>query len=290
MRRLATLLLVLAGLAGCTPVFFQPHSVLVATPGLYGIDYQPVEMRAADGTALFAWFLPARGAAKGTVLYLHGNAENISTHFANVGWMPAAGFNVLALDYRGYGGSEGRPSLPGVQLDIDAAMGALLERADVDPDRIIVFGQSLGGALAIYYVAHSRYREHVRADIADSAFADYRLVAKEKMAAFFVTWPLQWLPQFTVDGDYSPIASVAAVSPVPLLLIHGERDGVVPPHHSELLFGMAQQPKALWRIPDVGHIGALRSREVRDRLAAFLVEKAARPSTEIATARQPRTR
>ncbi len=284
MRRLATLLLVVAGLAGCTPVFFQPSSVLVATPGLYGIDYQPVELRAADGTALFAWFMPARGPAKGTVLYLHGNAENISTHFVNVGWMPAAGFNVLALDYRGYGGSEGRPSLPGIQLDIDAAMRALLERPHVDPDRIIVFGQSLGGALAIYYVAHSSYREHVRAVIADSAFAGYRLVAKEKMAAFFVTWPLQWLPQFTVDDDYSPIASVAAVSPIPLLLIHGERDTVVSPHHSELLFEMAQQPKTLWRIPDAGHIGALRHTEVRKRLAAFLLQHAAPQPTGIARA------
>src|SRR5437016_7661721 len=124
MRRLCSLLLIL-GLAGCTTVFFQPSSVLVATPGQYGIDYRPVELSAADGTGLFAWFMPARGEAKATVLYLHGNAENISTHFANVAWMPAAGFNVLALDYRGYGSSAGRPSLGGVPLELDAAMRAI---------------------------------------------------------------------------------------------------------------------------------------------------------------------
>jgi len=271
MRRLAVFFLVLC-LSACTPVFFQPHNVIVSTPGLYGIDYQPVELRAADGTALFAWFMPARGEAKATVLYLHGNAENISAHFANVAWMPAAGFNVLALDYRGYGGSEGRPSLAGVQLDIDAAMRALLERPDVDPERIIVFGQSLGGALAIHYVAHSAYRSHICAVIADSAFADYRLVAREKMADLFLTWPFQWLPNFTIDNDYSPVASVHALSPIPLLLIHGERDGIVAPHHSQLLFESAQQPKAFWSIPDSGHIQALRSSSVRKRLTAFLVQ------------------
>ena len=271
MKHLAILLFALA-LGACTPVFFQPHNVIVSTPGLYGIDYQPVELRAADGTALFAWFMPARGEARATVLYLHGNAENISAHFANVAWLPAAGFNVLALDYRGYGGSEGRPSLGGVQLDIDAAMRALLERPDVDPDRIIVFGQSLGGALAIHYVAHSAYRSHICAVIADSAFADYRLVAREKMADLFLTWPFQWLPNFTIDNDYSPIASVHALSPIPLLLIHGARDGIVPPHHSQLLFEAAQAPKDFWSIPDSGHIQALRSSSVRKRLTEFLVQ------------------
>ena len=269
MRRLAALLLVL-GLAGCTTVFFQPSSAIVATPGQYGIDYRPVEISAADGTGLFAWFMPARGQAKATVLYLHGNAENISTHFANVAWMPAAGFNVLALDYRGYGGSAGKPTLAGVQLDIDAAMRTLLERPDVDPERILIFGQSLGGALAIYYAAHSKYRSHVRAVIADSAFADYRLVAREKLADVPLTWAFQWLPKYLIDDDYSPQAAVAAISPIPLLLIHGERDGIVPLHHSELLFDAAQEPKALWRIPDVGHIQALREAPVRKRLADFM--------------------
>jgi fermentation-respiration switch protein FrsA (DUF1100 family) len=271
MMRITALLLAFS-LNACTHVFFQPHKMIVSTPGLYGIDYQPVELKAADGTGLFAWFMPARGEAQATVPYLHGNAENISAHFANVAWMPAAGFNVLALDYRGYGGSEGRPSLDGVQLDIDAAIRTLLERPDVDPERIIVFGQSLGGALAIHYVAHSTYRSHIRAIIADSAFADYRLVAKEKMAGLFITWPLQWLPDYTVDNNYSPRAAVAAVSPIPLLLIHGERDGIVPPHHSQLLFDSAQEPKDLWSIPDSGHIQALRNAPVRKRLAEFLLQ------------------
>jgi uncharacterized protein len=269
MRSLAAVALAVL-VAGCTPVFFQPSASIYETPGQYGIEYQPVEFKAADGTSLFAWFLPARGEARATVLYLHGNAQNISAHFPNVAWMPAAGFNVLAIDYRCYGGSEGKPSLPGVQLDIDAAMRVLLARADVNRDRIIVFGQSLGGALAIHYVAHSAYRSHIRAVVVDSPFADYRQVAEEKLADFVITWPLKWLPTFTVNNDYAPIASVAALSPIPLLLIHGERDGVVAPHHSQALFEAAQEPKALWSIADAGHIGALREAKVRKRLAEFL--------------------
>lgn len=269
MRTFAVLLALCLG--GCTSVFFQPDRAIYQTPGLYGIDYQPVELHAADGTELFAWFLPARGPARGSVLYLHGNGQNISTHFANVAWLPAAGFNVLALDYRGYGGSQGQPSLPGVQLDIDAAMRALLARPDVDPERIVVFGQSLGGALAIYYVAHSRYREHIRAVVIDSAFSDYQRIGQEKLAAVPLTWPFQWFASVAVDDRYSPQASVGMLSPIPLLLIHGDQDTLVPLHHSQRLFELAGYPKQLWVIPGAGHIQAIKEREVRKRLTQYLV-------------------
>lgn len=269
MRALLALLLAL-WLTACTQAFFQPHRVIVSTPGLYGVKYQPTEFEAKDGTALFAWFLPARGEPKGTVLYLHGNAENISTHFANVAWMPAEGFNVLALDYRGYGASQGSPSLEGVQLDIDAAMRTLLARGDVDPRRIIIFGQSLGGALAIHYAAHSAYRAHVRAVVVDSAFSDYRRIVKEKLAGFFLTWPLQWLLPQTIENGFSPAASVAAVSPIPILFIHGDRDSVVSAEHSQRLFERASEPKELWIVPGAGHIQSVRDKTTRARLSDFL--------------------
>ncbi len=257
-------------LFGCTGTFFQPDRRLAATPASFGLAYEPVTLRAADGTELFAWFLPARGKPLATVLFLHGNAENISTHFANVAWMPAQGFNVLALDYRGYGGSAGQPSLAGVQLDIDAALRALLARRDVDPDRIVVLGQSLGAALAIHYVAHSTERRHVCALVADSAFADYRLIVKEKLANFALTWPFQWLPALTVNDDYSPRRAVAAVSPIPLVLIHGEADTIVPAHHSRLLYDAAGEPKELWLVAGAEHIQAMRDPRVRERLSESL--------------------
>ena len=260
-------------LAGCTQTFFQPQRVLVDTPASAGLSYETLPLRAADGVELFTWFLPARGTPQGTVLFLHGNAENISTHFNNVAWMPAEGFNVLALEYRGYGRSAGSPSLAGVQLDIDAGMRALLERPDVDPKRIALFGQSLGGALALHYAARGAHRASLRAVIADSPFSDYRLIVQEKMSGFFLTWPLQWLPALTVDNDYSPRAAIGAVSPVPLLLIHGERDVVVPVHHSRVLHESAGEPKELWLVPGAGHIQALRDPALRRQLADFLRQK-----------------
>jgi len=267
-----TVLALLAALAvsGCTGAFFQPHRVLVQTPDRVGLRYESVSLRAADGVDLVAWFIPATGKPRATVLFLHGNAENISTHFLNVAWMPADGFNVLALDYRGYGASTGRPSLRGVQLDIDAALTALRARPDVDARRIVLFGQSLGGALAIHYAVHGSQRDALRAVIADSAFADYRTIASEKLAASVLTWPFQWLPAIVVDNDYSPLASVGAVSPLPLLLIHGEADTVVPPHHAQRLYEAARQPKELWLLPGTGHIQSVRDQALRQRLGDYL--------------------
>ena len=262
-------------LSGCMQLFFHPQRTLVDTPQRHGIEYRTDEFRAADGAKLNAWFLPARtgngGKAKGTVLFLHGNAENISTHFLSVAWMPGEGFNALIFDYRGYGDSEGVPSLAGMQLDIDAAMRHLVEDPAIDPDRIVVYGQSLGGALAIAYVAHSAYRSHIRAVVIDSAFSDYRLIVRQKLASTWLTWPLQWLPWMTVDDTYSPAASVASISPLPLLLLHGDKDEVVPFEHSQMLFELARDPKELWIVPGAGHTESVASEAVRKRLVAYLV-------------------
>lgn len=268
MRALGLLLVSL--LAGCTSHFFYPDRVFVQGPERFGLEYRELQFSAADDTALYSWYLPARGEAKGTILFLHGNAQNISAHLPSVAWLPAEGFNVLALDYRGYGRSNGAPSLSGMMLDIDAAMRVLLERPEVRRDGLIVFGQSLGAALAIHYVANSPHRQHVRAVVADSPFADYRLVVKEKMAGFWITWPFQWLPRLTVDNDYSPRKSVAALSPIPLLLLRGERDAIVPPHHPQILYEEAREPKALWSAPEAGHIGALHNTALRRRLVDYL--------------------
>jgi fermentation-respiration switch protein FrsA (DUF1100 family) len=270
MRNVASALFVTFLAAACTQTFFQPERVLIDTPQSAGLRYEILELRAADGVELFTWFLPARGTPKATVLFLHGNAENISTHYQNVAWMPAEGFNVLVLDYRGYGKSAGSPSLAGAQLDVDAALRTLLERHEVDPKRIVLFGQSLGGALALHYAAHGPRRDALRAVIADSAFSDYRAIVREKLAGFFLTWPFQWLPALTVDNDYSPLTSIQSVSPLPLLLIHGQRDSIVPPEHSERLFAAAAQPKELWRLPAAGHIQSVRDPALRQRLGDYI--------------------
>ncbi len=259
-------------LAGCTQLFFQPNRVQVLAPDQLGLVYRDVRFPTADGLELHGWFLPAEGAAAGTVLYLHGNAENISTHVAGVAWLPARGFNVFIFDYRGYGASEGQPTLDGAQKDIDAAMKTLLERSDVEKDRIVFYGQSLGGALAVYNVAHSPFRDHIRALVIESTFSDYVEITREKLADHWLTWPLQWLPSLTVDNRFSPLPAIKMISPIPLLIIQGDQDATVPVHHGRQLYDAALEPKQLWIVPDAKHMQAMRQEPQRDRLVAYLRE------------------
>jgi fermentation-respiration switch protein FrsA (DUF1100 family) len=259
-------------IAGCTQVFFQPHHIQVHTPDQVGLTYQEVWFSADDGIKLYGWFLPGKGSPAGTVLHLHGNAENISTHFAGVAWMPARGFNVFVFDYRGYGASEGRPGLEGAQRDIDAAMRTLLARGDLDKNRIVIYGQSLGGALAVYNVAHSPFRDHIRALVVESAFSGYVEITREKFADHWFTWPFQWLPQLTVDDRFSPLPVIKMISPIPLLILHGERDATVPVQHGRELYDAALEPKQLWIVPVAGHIQTMRETAQRDRLVEYLRE------------------
>jgi len=256
--------------SACTAIFFQPHRVQVLTPDKLGLAYEEVRFKTRDGLELYGWFIPAKGPALGTVLQLHGNAENISTHFTSLAWMPARGFNLFAFDYRGYGASDGEPTLEGAQRDIDAALGALLDRNDIDRTRVVMYGQSLGGALAAYYVAHSSRRDRIRALILESVFSDYVDIAQEKFADHWITWPFQWIPRLSVDDRFSPLPGMADISPIPLLVLHGDQDLTVPMRHGKILFEAAREPKQLWIVHGAGHIQTTGDPAVRDRLVDWL--------------------
>lgn len=258
------------GLTGCTQAFFHPERGEALTPRTQGIAYEDVWIQSVDGVRIHGWFLPAKGRASGTVMFLHGNAKNISSYLENVQWLPSYGFNVFMLEYRGFGHSHGKPTLPGVLADVDAGFSELLSRRDVDRQRIVLYGQSLGGALAVYYVAHTAYRPYVRALVVESAFSSYRAITTEKLASFWLTWPFQWIPRLTVDEEYSPLPVIEKIAPTPLLVIHGDQDPIVPVHHSQQLYEAAHEPKELWIVPGGVHNDTMRRPMFRSRFVDYL--------------------
>ena len=270
MRRMGLLLLLLTILPGCTNIIFLPMQRLVRTPADIGLEYHDVEFHSIDGTLLHGWWLPAKGAAHGTILFLHGNAENISTHLASVYWLPEQGYNVFLLDYRGYGKSQGSSQIDGVHTDVEGAITTALELPENEGRPIIVYGQSLGGAIATYAVAHSAHRDRIKALIVESGFSSYRQIAREKFGSFWLTWPLQYPLSWTITDRYSPIEAVPAIAPIPLLLVYGKEDPIVPFHHGQQLFAAAHEPKELWLLPDGRHISIFAQPPQRQRLLNYL--------------------
>ncbi len=269
-RRIIIAACLLLSQVACSGLLFYPSGTMVRTPDQVGLLYKDVYFKTSDGVKLHGWYLPAAGKPVGTILFVHGNAENISTHIFNVAWLPSEGFNVFLFDYRGYGLSAGSPSLPGVHRDFAAALHWLLKRPFAAQRGVVVFGQSLGGGIAIYGVAHSDVKSHVRALVVESALSSYRDIAREKLAGFFLTWPLQWPLSYTLSDKYSPIYAIPDIRHIPIVIIHGDHDPVVPIHHGERLYAAANAPKQFWRVKGGGHIQAFAFEKYRKKLVKYL--------------------
>lgn len=240
------------GLFGCLEnLFYYPDNILYDSPKRLGLKYEEITFNSSDGTKLSGWFIPARGfkKSKGTVIHFHGNAQNMSAHWQFVEWLPDSGYNLFVFDYRGYGKSEGKPNPKGVFEDSNSAVNYVRSRKDIDPAKLIVFGQSLGGANAIAVVG-SGNKSGVVAVAIEATFYSYSAIANDK---------------FSFSGSllydtYSPDRYIAEISPIPFLLIHGTADAVIPYHHSTQLMAKAKEPKKLITVNGGQHIDSLTSR------------------------------
>ena len=242
-------------LAACVEgFFFYPDSARYSAPEQFGLKAEDVTLQSSDGVRLHAWFLRASGPAKGTVLHLHGNAANVSNHLPLVAWLPARGYHVLMLDYRGFGKSAGKPTLDGIVEDALAALAALRARPDVDPERIVVLGQSIGGATALRMLA--RDARGVKLAVIDSSFPSYRGIARDATAGSAMA-PIASLAAPALPGsDKDPITALKSVS-LPLIFMHGTRDSVIPHANSDALHAAAPTTSLLWKVPDADHIATL---------------------------------
>ena len=241
-------------LAGCVErMFFYPDAVTYTTPAQLGVRAEDVSVVTVDRSRLHGWFLPAIGQTKGSVLHLHGNAANVSNHLPLVSWLPARGYNVLMIDYRGFGRSEGKPSLDGIVDDAAAALAYLRNRPEVDSTRLIVLGQSIGGATALRMLARDSIG--MRLAIIDSAFASYRGIARDATAG----GPLAPLAALTVGvlpgPEKDPITALKSIQ-VPMIFVHGARDSIIAAVKSEKLHAAAPGSQH-WNVPEAMHIMAL---------------------------------
>ncbi|VAW96162.1 hypothetical protein MNBD_GAMMA22-870 [hydrothermal vent metagenome] len=258
-------------LSSCTGFIFQPTDIQYIDPEKNHIQYQDVYFKTENNIKLHGWFLPSRETKpKGTILFLHGNAQNITAHINSVFWLPYFGFNVFLFDYQGYGQSEGAPSLSGVQQDFHHALQWLVDNPTIDKNKIIVFGQSLGATISLYALSQSKYKDSIRGMVADSGFTSYRNIAQDFLNNSWLTWAFQWPLSYTISDDYPAINAIPQISPVPLLIIHSLDDRVIPYHHGVTLFKAAKEPKYFWTLKKIKHINIFSVKQNRIIFVEYL--------------------
>jgi len=240
--------LALLGDRGGDPLFYLPTRDQPQTPARWNFAYEDAHFKSADGTPLHGWFLPARGNhARATVVFSHGNTGSLGHHLGFVMWLVEAGYHVFMYDYRGFGKSGGTVDRRGMIEDVQAAFRHVVSRPDVDPTRLVSFGHSMGGAKSITALAEDR-PEGLRAVITDGTFACY-----QDMARFFAGD----LGANITTSQWSPVAHVADLAPVPLLIVHGENDEVVPFAQARRLHAAAAEPKSFFHVANGRHGDAL---------------------------------
>lgn len=249
-------------------LFYHPTRTEYDAPENCRLAYESVRIPSTDGVWLHGWWFPSHGTPRGTVVHCHGNAGNITAHFRFVAWLPSCGFNVLCFDYRGYGQSTGKVTRAGTLADAHAAVDHARGRPGVDPARMLLLGQSIGGTIGIRVAAE---RDDLCGVAFDGPFSSYR-----KEAYFVARHSILWgvaglVSRYLISDDLSAIEVVHRIAPCPALFIAGTDDHIVDFRQAVELYEAAGDPKELRVVEGADHCESLVTEDDdgRDHLAQF---------------------
>lgn len=221
-------------------LIYFPHRTLELRPGDLGMRFEEERLAAGDAE-IHAWWLPVEG-ARLSVLVCHGNAGNISHRLERAGLMQQRlGASVLLFDYRGYGQSTGRPDEEGTYRDARAAYLYLMEKKGIAPESLVLFGESLGAAVAVQLAIE----KPAAAIVLESAFTSIPDMARAAYPFLPPVGPL-------IRTRYETLAKVPRLR-IPLLVFHGARDEIVPLRQGRRVFDAAHEPKRFFAIPGASH-------------------------------------
>jgi len=235
---------------------FLPSRTVVKTPQAAGLVYENVFLRAGDAR-IHAWYVPAKN-ARLSVLFCHGNAGNMSHRLETLSLLNSLGVNVLIFDYAGFGLSNGKASEVQTYRDVEAAWRFLIEDKVTDPTAIVLFGRSLGGAVATWIAA----KEKPGALILESTFISIIAMGKKLYPIF----PVRLLARV----HYDPSELIEKIKS-PKLFIHSRDDETIPLEHGVTLYNKAKEPKTFVEIRGSHNSGFLDSgRDYTVPLQSFL--------------------
>jgi len=239
---------------------YYPERVLSVTPRSIGLDFENIHFETADGLKLSGWFVPSES-ARGVILFCHGNAGNISHRLDSIQIFHQLGLDVFIFDYRGYGQSEGKPTEQGTYKDAEAAWRYLIEERQVKPNEVIIFGRSLGGAVASWLAQSHK----PGALILESTFTSLPDIA----AGLYPYLPVRLLLRF----EYNTAEYLGRVD-CPVLIVHSRDDEIMPFNHGQQLFESAKEPKKFLETTGTHNNGFITSgKRYEDGLHTFISQR-----------------
>ncbi|MCA9939674.1 MAG: alpha/beta hydrolase [Anaerolineales bacterium] len=237
------------------------------TPDEFGIEnWQSITLTTEDGLRLAAWYIPPRPETDGAaVIFAHGFGGNRANLLLQASMLVQRGYGALLFDFRNHGDSEGTITTLGLleEKDVAAALEYVLAQPEANPDRIGLVGHSMGGATVLRAAARLPEIDAVVAESSYTSLED-NVVEGVRYIAHLPAFP--FAPMIIYFGQKEaglditlvrPIEDVPLIAPRPILFIHGEADRLILPDNSRRLFAAANEPKELYLLPDVNHIGVL---------------------------------
>lgn len=233
-------------LAGCEKYFFYPQKILYYMPETCKYDPENILVETDKGKLLHGWYFKTKVKnPKGTILFLHGNANNISTESVGMVWVIDKGYNLLTFDYRGYGLSEGKPDIEGVLYDGLEFVDAIMKDNKVYKKNLILHGQSLGGAVASHIAAFSPHADKFKVLILESTFKSWKSVSREIASKNFFTWAWQYPISWGITGKYSSLENVKNSQIKNTIIIHSKKDEMIGYDNAESLYSQAHEKKVI---------------------------------------------
>ncbi len=255
------IVLVSLSLAGCSSLLYYPTRYKYVDVEL--LKHKPEELVFHEDVdkneKLVGWYFKSarknpNEKPKGLIVLFHGNAQNISAHFTSLFWILDDGYDFFIFDYPGYGASYGEPNPKNTKESGEIAIEYARKKWPEVP--LVVFGQSLGGAISLRSVMDLRDRSRICAHVVESTFHSYKKVGQEAMAASWLTWLFQPVAHVVLSDEYAPKGRISEISPIPLLVVHRKNDPVVPAFLGEKVYEEAKNPKQLLLVEGEGHIDA----------------------------------
>ncbi len=274
MKKLLPLIL-LTFLYGCSSFFYFPTKYFYADPKQHNVAYDDIDFKSTDGTDLHGWFMydksyekDKKKKKKGLILFFHGNAQNITSHWLNLGWMVKDGYDIFIFDYRGYGLSKGQANQQGLNKDSIAALNWARAKSKEYP-KFIVYAQSLGGTVSMRAMKDIDFKSDIDLYVLDSTFSSYQDIAFDKLKNAGIFVALSPLAYILVSDEYGPYKNLDQFK-MPILMIHGNKDVVVPYKFGEEIYKkLKTEKKWWWTVEDGSHTDVFHPKHLHYR-AKFL--------------------